>query len=69
MSDVIGELAKLTAVEDDSGQGWLGGSPATGSSLQQNSHFLPLPTIIDGQVWVAGAIASLHRIGPSCKVF
>jgi hypothetical protein len=69
MSDVIGELAKLTVVEDDSGQGSLSGSTVTGTSLQQNSHYLPLPIITDGRVWGAGAIASLHRIDRPTRFF
>jgi hypothetical protein len=47
----------------------LGGSPAIGSSLQQNSHFLPTPIITDSQVWVAGITASLHRIDRPAKFF
>jgi hypothetical protein len=69
MTGVIGALAKHTVVEDDGAPRVVRWQPATGSSVQQNSPFLPLSMIADGQVRVAGTAGASALDRPSCKVF
>jgi hypothetical protein len=61
MAGVIGALAKLTIVEDDSGLRVVRSQPRTGSSCG-NNRFLPLPIITDGQVCVARVLQRLGEV-------